>query len=289
MNHPLRLAFWAAGLLVLLSACILDPDSQPALQAGQEPKAISASQPILANPGEMVRIPAGDFWMGCDRAKRKESCNLAELPLHKVYLDDYRIDRYEVTVAQYRTCIATGVCSQPIKTFSDTRPDYFENPAYANYPVIYVTWFQADEYCHWAGKRLPSEAEWEKAARGVESTRIYPWGNSTPDCSTSNIKVGFRQCTGDTAEVGSYPGDASLYGVMDLAGNVREWIKDWYKIDFYKRAAYLNPTGPDDGRYVVMRGGRFDNTRSAARVAARRVIGPFDYGAGIGFRCAASP
>lgn len=238
---------------------------------------------------EMIRIPAGEFWMGCDRSKKKESCNISELPLHKVYLDEYFIDRYEVTVAKYTACMAAGACSLPIKTFSDSHPDYFYNPKFANYPVIFITWFQADAYCRWAGKRLPSEAEWEKAARAPASTRVYPWGNAVPDCSTANIKVGFKQCTGDTTAVGSYAKDASLYGVMDMAGNVREWVNDWYSPDYYKRSPSQNPTGPADGRYVVMRGGRFDNAKNAARVAARRVIGPFDYGAGIGFRCAVKP
>ena len=255
----------------------------------QRSKMLLVVNTAVRSDADMVRIPAGNFWMGCDRSKKKESCNLSELPLHKVYLNEYSIDRYEVTVAKYTTCLRAGVCSLPIKTFSDSHQDYFYNPRFANYPVIFVTWFQADEYCRWVGKRLPSEAEWEKAARAPSSTRIYPWGNAAPDCSTANIKVGLRQCTGDTSEVGSYPKDASLYGVMDMAGNVREWINDWYSPEYYKRSPSENPTGPADGRYVVMRGGRFDNAKSAARVAARRVIGPYDYGAGIGFRCVSTP
>ena len=237
----------------------------------------------------MVRIPGGEFDMGCDQSKRKEKCNLVELPLHKVYLDTYYIDRTEVTVGQYQACLTARACTEPIRTYSDSAPNYFYNSDYKNYPVIFVTWFQARDYCTWAGKRLPSEAEWEKASRGVSSTRIYPWGNAEPDCRTANIKSKSKKCAGDVQPVGSYARDASLYGVVDMAGNVREWINDWYEPNFYKHSPYNNPTGPVDGRFVVMRGGRFDNTWPAARTAARRTIGPNDYGAGIGFRCAFSP
>ena len=240
---------------------------------------------IIAN---MVFIPAGEFFMGCDRSKIKEKCNLVELPLHKVYLNDYYIDRTEVTISNYAACLAAGACTEPIRTYSDSHDDYFYNPEFANYPVIFVTWFQARDYCTWEGKRLPTEAEWEKASRGRGSTRIYPWGNAAPGCQTANIKVGRKQCVGDVREVGSYPLDASLYGAVDMAGNTREWTNDWYDPGFYRVSPYKNPTGPDEGRYVVMRGGRFDNIGTAARTAARRTIGPNDYGAGIGFRCAVS-
>ncbi len=234
----------------------------------------------------MVYIPAGEFFMGCDRSKAKEKCTVVELPLHKVYLDDFYIDRTEVTVASYTACLAAGACTEPIRTYSDGANDYFYNPAFANHPVIFVTWFQARDYCTWAGKRLPTEAEWEKAARGRQSTRIYPWGNAMPSCDTANIKVGRKQCVGDVRAVGSYPRDTSLYGVVDLAGNTREWINDWYDPGYYRTSPYKNPTGPAKGMYVVMRGGRFDNAWAAARIASRRTIGPNDYGAGIGFRCA---
>ncbi len=182
--------------------------SAPARQAAE----------IVSN---MALVPAGEFFMGCDRSKVKEKCNLVELPLHKVYLDDYYIDRTEITVGSYQVCMAAGACTEPIRTYSDGHKDYFYNSQYANYPVIYVTWFQARDYCTWMGKRLPTEAEWEKAARGRASTRIYPWGNAAPDCQTANLKVKLKQCVGDVKPVGSYPKDTSLYGVVDLAGNVR--------------------------------------------------------------------
>jgi formylglycine-generating enzyme required for sulfatase activity len=270
-------------LLLLTSSLGLSPLPSQTESAPQNAQPKHTPGEIIAG---MINIPAGEFFMGCDRSKPKEKCSLVEQPLHKVFLNDYYIDRTEVTVANYKACMAAGECNEPIRTYSDDHEDYFYNPAFDNYPVIFVTWFQARDYCTWMGKRLPTEAEWEKAARGRNSTRIYPWGNSTPDCKKANIKVGRKQCVGDVQEVGSYPADTSPYGVVDLAGNVREWINDWYAPGFYRKSPYKNPTGPDKGMYVVMRGGRFDNVWTAARVASRKTIGPNDYGAGIGFRCA---
>lgn len=286
VRHLISLA-----LLILLCS-ILGCASNPERPLKGPKAAPAKSQPPLRPEAEitsgMILIPAGNFYMGCDPSKKKEKCNLVELPLHKVYLDAYYIDRTEVTVGQYRACLAAGYCTEPIRTYSDSHRNYFYDARYANFPVIYVTWFQARDYCTWAGKRLPTEAEWEKAARGIDSTRIYPWGNTEPDCRTANIKVKSKQCTGDVQAAGSYKKDNSLYGVADLAGNVREWINDWYEPGYYKESPNKNPSGPATGMYVVMRGGRFDNTWPAARIAARRTIGPNDYGAGIGFRCAYS-
>lgn len=267
---------------------VLRPPSRSALTP--LPKGIPPTRSIEEITRGMVFIPAGDFWMGCDGSKKgpkaaRQTCSLAELPLHRVTLDDYYIDRTEVTVGAYLDCLKAGGCSEPIRTYSDSIDDYFYNPRYLDYPVIYVTWFQALDYCTWMGKRLPSEAEWEKAARGRESTRIFPWGNRAPDCQSANIKLG-KGCAGDVRPVGSYSQDRSLYGVLDMAGNVREWINDWYDPLYYRSAPEHNPLGPQEGIFVVMRGGRFDNAASAARTSARRTIGPNDYGAGIGFRCA---
>jgi formylglycine-generating enzyme required for sulfatase activity len=227
-------------------------------------------------------VPAGDFLMGSDKAKDLQAY-ANEMPQHTVYLDAYWIDRTEVNNGQYRRCVTLGACGAPGNMGSTIRSSYFLDTRFAYYPVIYVNWTQAKAYCTWAGRRLPSEAEWEKAARGTDGL-TYPWGNETPNQNLLN----FNQNLSDTTKVGNYPSGASPYGALDMAGNVWEWVNDWYADNFYQESPAHNPTGPGPKYLHVTRGGSWYYSNSLARSAYRNGIAPNTSNGDTGFRCAAS-
>ncbi len=247
---------------------------------------VGRGQPL---PG-MILIPADSFQMGCDPEHNNGvPCFSDELPLHTVTLDSYRIDKTEVTNAEYAVCVAMGSCTAPSSYSSATRPSYYNNAVYASYPVIWVDWQKAANYCAWAGKRLPTEAEWEKAARGSIDTRVYPWGDQAPACELGNFSVDHADCVGDTSTVGSYPAGASPYGVLDMAGNVFEWTNDWYQSGYYSVTPAISPPGPASGTYKVIRGSGWQHNTDYLRVAARGTDEPWDSYYLLGFRCAAPP
>jgi len=222
-------------------------------------------------------VPQGNFSMGSAPGDPDEQ------PVHSVYLDAYWIDQTEVTNAMYSLCVKAGTCKQPANMGSKSRSSYYDNAKFANYPVISVSWTDANAYCTWAGRRLPTEAEWEKAARGTDG-RTYPWGNEAP---TSKL-LNFNANIGDTTAVGSYPDGASPYGALDMAGNVWEWVADWFDANYYASSPSSNPPGPDSGQYQrVLRGGDWQYGPSVVRTTIRaRYVYNCGEVCGFGFRCA---
>jgi formylglycine-generating enzyme required for sulfatase activity len=211
---------------------------------------------------EMVQVyvPAGEFVMGSNDGEEDEG------PARKVYVDSFWIDQTEVSTTQYHRCVAEKGCLLPDQLSSATRASYYLTDGYENYPVVFVNWRSANAYCAWAGGRLPSEAEWEKAARGTDG-RKYPWGNTSPDSSRMN----FNNQVGDTTPVGSYSAGASPYGALDMSGNVWEWVGDMF-----------------NAQYMGHRGGSWDFGALAARSANRGGDKPDSAYYNLGFRCANS-
>ena len=312
------------AVLFLFSACtsapmpVIEPTRMP-LPTNTPPEVIStspietststAAQTVTTEPSAtsesltnkvssvdgmpQVYIRAGTFRMGGLDVRRAPN----EIPEHDVTLDAFWMDQLEVTNAMYGLCVSADACTLPQELKSPRRPEYFNNPEFKDYPVIYVTWGQAKTYCEWAGRRLPTEAEWEHAGRG-DDFRTFPWGEDKAD----GLRANFNMLVGDTSRVGTYPAGASPFGVLDMAGNVAEWVNDVYSFDYSNALeTTVNPTGPLTSTSLnrVVRGGSLGDAEINIRVAKRSsVLGSNlnaapdsnaylgDASPRIGFRCA---
>jgi len=273
--------------LVLLGACIpastAVPTSSPGLVRSR-----------AADGAEMMFVPAGEFLMGSPDTDPKAGDD--EKPLHTVYLDAFWIDLTEMTNARYvqflnalgghtstcggRDCAETQV-EDKYSHILRLGGRYVVEPGFEDHPATQVSWYGAQAYCAWAGVRLPTEAEWEKAARGVDG-RSYPWGNESPNCDQAQ----YGDCGGITAPVASLPEGASPYGVLDMAGNVWEWVADWYDPAYYASSPAQNPRGPDSGKRKAFRGGSWGYPPTFLRTSDRARNRPTYAGFNVGFRCA---
>jgi len=268
-----------AATAVAKPTVIMNPTSGP--QGGSAPD--SGTTRVSSVDGmTQVYVPDGTFMRG----GIDPDATINETPATKITVSGFWMDKVEVTNGMYLLCFQAGVCTLPHffdkatqtdKTVvkSSSRQKYFNTPEFADYPVIYVTWSDADTYCKWAGRRLPTEAEWEYSARGsFPSLNTFPWGDEQPDNSLAN----FNNNTGDTVRVGSYPTGASMFGILDLAGNVAEWVQDFYDVKYYDQSITVDPSGPIRGTVAfmrVMRGGYWADNWKSLRVSYRTsMMGP---------------
>ena len=238
----------------------------------------------------MVVIPGGAFMMGSAEGYQNEA------PVHEVWLDEYAIDVYEVTNEQYaRFLNAQGNREEGGVRWYDAnseaakiRPEveaWVVEAGFERHPVVKVSWYGAQAYCAWRGSRLPTEAEWERAARGGLEGGRYPWGDQTPTCGLGDLSgANYRACGEERQPVGSYTPNG--FGLYDMAGNVWEWTADWYAGDYYLSASAENPNGPLDGTYRVLRGGSYQMDAKLLRVAWRGKVTPDNRDEAGGFRCA---
>jgi eukaryotic-like serine/threonine-protein kinase len=247
----------------------------PTATEEQAPPEPTQSGPIIDhNPldgAAAVYVPAGEFIMGSD----DPAANLDERPEHEVYLDAYWIYQTTVTNRQYRQCILDEVCSGSLGRYPED-----------NFPAVNVTWFDAQDYCEWAGGSLPTEAQWEKAARGTDG-RLFPWGNEMPTCEFAN----YKNCYGSKEiPAGELSLGASPYGALQMVGNVWEWVWDWYDSEYYWASPEANPPGPAvvEDEFRVQRGGSFESNPMDLYVTIRSRSGPGKADYRKSFRCVIS-
>jgi formylglycine-generating enzyme required for sulfatase activity len=256
----------------------LDDEQQALYQQLQEKIQQEHEKTALAQLLEMptVLVPAGEFTMGSLYGDADEQ------PVHRVYLDAFYMDKYEVSVGQYAAFLQT--------TGDDPPPNWYtmNQPSHQKRPVVNVDWADAARYCKWADKRLPTEAEWEKAARGTDG-RHYPWGNNAPTSLHANYFKTEWNNHWALVPVGKLEDGKSPYGIYDMAGNVWEWVSDWYDNDYYKNSPSKNPTGPSSGERKVFRGGSWESGGLSLQSTDRSSTTPAKRLYISGFRCAKTP
>ena len=251
---------------------------------GAEPATKPANEITGKDGAPMILVPAGPFPMGVPKGDRDGGRD--EYPRHEVTLDSYYIDKYEVTHGRYAEFVKATGHRIPVNPKYPTRTLWNEHlsESLAERPVINVDWQDADAYCRWAGKRLPTEAEWEKAARGTDDRR-FPWGNVEPTHKHLNFN---QQWQGEKTlmPVGSYEAGKSPFGAYDMAGNVWEWVADWYDPLYYEKSPSANPKGPDTGTYKVLRSSGWSVETPLVRLFTRVKSDPTNRNDSTGFRCA---
>lgn len=275
-----------AGKRLILSVAILlfstIPSARPAqaVEGKPEPGANTPEAPkeLIGKDGApMVLIPAGDFLMGSS----DDDSELDERPEHRVWVDAFYLDKYEVSNARY---------DKFLEETGRVRPKFWEQidlSVHGELPVVGVDWADAKAYCEWAGKRLPTEAEWEYAARGKDK-RQFPWGSNPPAPQLANYgKPWSYKFYDDRLErVTSHEAGKSPFGVLHLAGNVWEWVADWYDEYYYESSPERNPPGPPEGKLRVVRGGSWNFAAEYMRTTARFKFDPIHRAADLGIRCA---
>ncbi len=298
MNRPFLTAWRGPILMIfilmaLLGACNLSrsdgggPTDMPVQQTWEGGATGGSPGPTNTDGAAVTYIPPTTFVMGA--AASDTLADDDEHPAHQVSLDGFYIYTREVTNRMYAECVRAGACF-PVQPLPNGPTSHYNDPAYADYPVVGVDWNMARDYCHWAGGRLPTEAEWELAARGAEGF-LYPWGDDPgPACDRLNM---FGCLTPpDTRQVGAYPLGISPFGLLDMSGNVWEWVNDWYGADYYAASPAANPFGPftpsnPEQPFKVVRGGSWNSYPQDVRATARAFAHshfPYD---DLGFRCVA--
>ncbi len=288
MKHMTWILMAAA---LLLGACApastptptLPPPTNTSVPSAPPPTAAPTLAPVaLAGPASgatmtwldgsiLIYIPSGQFTMGL---------GVGDAPIKSVSLDGYWITRTKITNRMYAQCVATGSCAAPAQ---EVGTPVYSNPDFGDYPVVGVTWDMAGNYCQWIQGQLPTEAQWEKAARGPNGN-VYPWGNDKPSCNLANLSG----CLSHTSAVDLFPDGKSTYGVLDMVGNVFEWVNDYYGESYYDSAPSSNPTGPAAGDMRVIRGSSFETDPAQALPALRHPAAPASHSRDLGFRCVVS-